>query len=182
MVVEARPGKRQTLGALNMNDATAADSLPDTPRSPLNSVTLYITLSRDFGSDIYFDAEKGMLSASCTAQGHALDTDSRFPFKECSVTFHRHPTDLMPELAQEHDLAGACGIIELAAGLEPETFQVDGEEIALPPITVNIMLDDTGYNRTEKLLRACLTAGRKASLSVGFFHRDFPRRIRRWMT
>jgi hypothetical protein len=165
------------MGALNMNDTTAADSLPDAPRPPLNSVTLYIMLSRDFGSSIDYDAQTGKLSARCAARGHAWNTNGKFQFKQCSVTFRRHPTGLMPELAHEHGLAGACGIIELAAGLEPETFQDDGEEIALPPITVNIMLDDTGYDRTEKLLRACLTAGREASLSVGFFHHDFPRKI-----
>jgi hypothetical protein len=44
-----------------MNDATAADSLPDAPRPPVNSVTLYIMLSGDFGSSI--DCEVGGLVA-----------------------------------------------------------------------------------------------------------------------
>jgi hypothetical protein len=106
-----------------MNDMAAADRLPDVPRPPVNSVTLYIWLSRQFGSSIGYDAQKGELSATFAARGHVWNTKSKFQFKRCSVTFRRHATGCLPEIAHEHGLDGACGRIELAAGLEPETFQ-----------------------------------------------------------
>lgn len=158
-----------------MNDMTAANGPPDAPRPPVKSATLYIRLSQDFGSGVDYSAQKGELSASCSAQGYVWNTCSAFQFKRCSVTFRRHATGRLPEFAHEHGLDGACGSIQIAPHLESETFNADGEEIALPPIEIHIVLDDRGYDRTEELLRACLATDREVSLSLQFSHRDFRR-------
>ena len=158
-----------------MNDTAAGDPLPDARRPPVNAVTLYIMLSREFSSSIDYDAQEGELSARCSAQGYVWNTESPFQFKRCNVTFRRHATGHLPEFAHEHGLDGACGSIQIAPRLEPETFDADGEEVTLPPIEIHIVLDDRGYDRTEKLLRACISPGREASLSLRFSHLDFTR-------
>lgn len=160
-----------------MNDMTATDGPPDPALPPVNSVRLCVWLSQDFRSSVDYDIEKGELSASCSAQGHVWNTDSAFQFKRCSVTFRRHATGRLPEFAHEHGLDSACGSIQIAARLEPERFDYDGEEVALPPIEIHIVLDDSGYDRTEKLLRACLSIDREASLSLRFSHRNFTRSL-----
>jgi hypothetical protein len=152
-----------------------ADEAPDAPRPPPKSLTLYVMLSRNFGSGIDCDAQSGKLAANCSAQGFVWNTHSNFESKRCIVTFRRHPTGQLLEFAHEHGLDGACGSIELAASLEPDTFDSDGEKISLPPITIYIVLDDREYDRTERLLRSSITAGRSASLSLDFSHRDFTR-------
>jgi hypothetical protein len=158
-----------------MNDTTTADPSPDARRTPVNAATLYIMLSQEFGSSIDYDAQEGELSARCSAQGYVWNTESAFQFKRCHVTFRRHATGRLPDFAHEHGLDGACGSIQIASRLEPETFDADGEEVTLPPIEIHIVLDDGGYDRTEKLLRACISPGREASLSLRFSHRDFTR-------
>lgn len=102
-----------------MNDMTAAEKPPDNPRPPIKTAKLYIMLSKDFGSNVDYDAQKGELSASCAAQGHVWNTDSPFQFKRCNVTFRRHETGCLSEFAHEHGLDGACGSIEIARHLEP---------------------------------------------------------------
>ena len=156
-----------------MNGMTAAESRPDPPHSPTKSATLYIRLSQDCGSSVNYDEQKAELSARCSAKGYVWNTDSAFQFKQCSVTFRRDATGRLPEFAREHGLDSACGSIRIAPRLEQKKFDSCGEEITLPPIEIYIVLDDSGYDRTEKLLRACLTTDREASLSLRFSHRDF---------
>jgi hypothetical protein len=156
-----------------MDDMTTSNGQPDAPRHRVHSVTLYIMLSQDFGSSTGYDAQEGERHASCAAKGYVWNTESKFQSKRCNVTFRRHATGLLPEFANEHGLDGACGSIQVASRLEPERFDADGEEVSLPPIEIHIVLDDSGYDRTEKLLRACLTTDREASLSLEFSHRDF---------
>ena len=158
-----------------MNDMTVGGQSPDEPRPPASSATLYIMLSREFGSSVDYNAQNGDFSARCSAQGYVWNTDSAFDSKRCSVTFRRHATGRLPEFAHEHGLGGACGSLQVAARLQPETFDSDGEKFTLPPLEIHIVLDDIGYDRTEKLLRACITARREASLSLQFSHRDFTR-------
>jgi hypothetical protein len=93
------------------------------------------------------------------------------------VTFGRYAADRFTKIAREHGLQAACGSITMAAALEPEKFQDDGHEIALPPIDIFICLDDDAYNKTEELLRPSITNDREASLSLDFAHRDFTRRF-----
>jgi hypothetical protein len=106
-------------------------------------------------------------------QGYVWNTESAFQFKRCNVTFRRHATGQLRNFAQEHGLDGACGSMDIAARLEPITFDSDGEEIVLPPIAIHIVLDDSGYDRMERLLRVCISADREAALSLEFSHRDF---------
>lgn len=158
-----------------MNELTTNDKTPDASRPPMNSVWLYVMLSRNFGSRIEYNAEKQELSARCSAEGYVWNTDSKFEGKRCSGTFCRDTTNRLAEFAREHRLRAACGSIEVAAGLEPETFDYDGEQIAMPPINIVIFLDDAIYNKADELLRSCITTDREASLSLEFSHRDFTR-------
>lgn len=98
------------------------------------------------------------------ACGTPIAYSGPFRSRRCSVTFRR--------FAHQHGLDGACGSLEIAPQLESETFEVDGEEVVLQPIVIYIVLDDGGYDRTEQLLRDCLSAGREASLSLRFSHWD----------
>jgi hypothetical protein len=102
-----------------MNELTTNDKTPDASRPPMNSVWLYVMLSRNFGSRIEYNAEKQELSARCRAEGYVSNTDSKFEGKRCSVTFCRDTTNRLAEFAREHRLRAACGSIEVAAGLEP---------------------------------------------------------------
>jgi hypothetical protein len=65
--------------------------------------------------------------------------------------------------------------MQIAPRLEPEAFDADGRHFTLPPIEIHIALDDCSYDRAEKLLRASISSGREASLSLQFSHRDFTR-------
>jgi hypothetical protein len=141
----------------------------------VNSVTLYVMLSRNYGSSLDYDAQKREMSARCTAEGYVWNTDSKFEGKRCSVTFCRDTTDRLAEFAREHRLQAACGSIKVAADLEPETFDFDGQQLALPPINIVIFLDDAPYNKADELLRLCITNDREVSLSLAFSHRDFTR-------
>ena len=160
-----------------MNELTTNDKTPDAPRPPVNSVTLYVMLSRNYGSSLEYDAQKRELSARCAAEGYVWNTDSKFQWKRCSVTFCLDTTDRLAEFARGHRLQAACGSIEVAAGLEPETFDSDGQQIALPPINIVIFLDDAPYNKADELLRSCITNDREVSLSLEFSHRDFTRTL-----
>jgi hypothetical protein len=57
-----------------MNDMNDADRSPDAPRPVLSNVTLYVRLSREFGSRIGYDVQTGNLSASCSVQGYVWNT------------------------------------------------------------------------------------------------------------
>jgi len=156
-----------------MIDVTATDGPQETPRPPMRTATLYIRLNKSVGSSVSFDTEINHLSAGFSAQGYVWNTDSAFDFKKCRVTFYRHATGRLLEFDDEYGLDGACGSIQIEPRLKSEWLDDIGQKIAIPPIVVNIPLDDRSYDRTDKLLWACLANGQEASLQLSFSHRDF---------
>ena len=139
----------------------------------MKSAILYVKLTRNFGTDIGYDAEKGKVSASCRADGYVWNTESKFESKRCSVAFYRGSADQLSSLANEHGLLAACGSIDIAAGLKPEKFEAGGAESILPPVEVIIFLEEGAYTTIETLLRFCNANRLEVSLSVSFSHRNF---------
>jgi hypothetical protein len=134
----------------------------------VNSVTLYVMLSRNFGSSINYSAEKNELSARCGVKGYVWNTHSKFEHKLCNVSFCKGSPERFSSYANEHNLQTVCGGVTLSAGLEPEKFKADGQELSLPPIEIVIFLEDHAYDKMESLLRSCMMRQQSSSLSLEF--------------
>ena len=139
----------------------------------MKTVTLYAILSKNFGSNIHYDAEKGERTLRCSARGAVWNTDSKFNGKQCDVTFSRGTQASLSQFSQMHDVLAACGSILISGNLESEKFKHDGKEIAIPPIEIFVSIDDVTYDNVEKLLGSSIKNETTASLTVQFSSKDF---------
>jgi hypothetical protein len=140
----------------------------------MRNAILYIQLSREFSTSLDYDAGTATMSASCDVGGIVWNTDSKFDGARVRVSFLKGIDVRMDQYARDHGLPGACGNVEIAPELVPETFQDDdGETITLPQITIWVGIDGESFRSIEAGLTSCVASDRQAMMSVRFSHRAF---------
>lgn len=147
-----------------------------TPPRP-SDATLYIKLAPELSTSFDYDAGKATTLASCTVRGTVWNTDhteARFEGAQVRISFIKGIDGRMDRYARDHALPGACGIVEIARELVPDSFQdEEGETITLPQITIWAGVDGESFRLIEATLTSCVAGDRQARMTVSFSHRTF---------
>lgn len=155
-----------------MTEEVTAGAVSVSPRKP--DAVLYIQLASEISTSIDYDAATGTMSASCDVNGIIWNTDSKFEGARVRVSVLKGIDARMEKYARDHDLLGACGSVEIASELMPDTFQDEsGETITLPQITIWVGVDGESFKLIEAGLTSCVASDRQAGMTVRFSHRAF---------
>jgi len=127
-----------------------------------------------FRGSFNYDALTGNLDLGCGASGHVWNTDSVFQGKACDLTVRHGSASWVTPLAARHGVSAACGSVQIAAAVIPETYAYNGEtfgyedELTLPPVHVTLVFEKELYALTENQLRSFITSGGIAIAMIRF--------------
>lgn len=158
-----------------MAEQNSGGTVP-TPSRP-SDVTLYVELAPELSTSLDYDAGKATARASCAVSGTVWNTDyaeDRFEGAQVRISFIKGIDGRMDKYARDHVLPGACGVVEIARELMPDSYETEeGETITLPQITIWVGVDGESFRSIEAALTSCVGGDRQARMSVSFSHRTF---------
>jgi hypothetical protein len=139
----------------------------------MKRVTLYAILWENFSSSISYDSEKSTQSRRCVVEGYVWNTESKFNYKRCSVSFSHGNSDYLYEFAEKHGVWDACGSIRISAEIDSEKFEYEGNEAIILPIEISISVDSLAYSNVERILQSSIKDCKTASLTLEFSDQNF---------